>query len=159
MGSRGLFVGGTARLVTNGASGSSAALIEGGVGLSLAGSGATVSNFGTINGTDGIAVSLCAGDDGVVMKSGSVLQDAVANFQPGDTFDLPFLSFSSSGTVTLGVGAKASPGEARLCKVAGVVDLLRSQRGEWRFRSFRAIPIAPGAATPRRRNTAALPDS
>ena len=101
-GSRGLFVGGTAGLVTNGASGSSAALIEGGVGLSLVGSGATVTNFGTISGTDGIAISLGAGDDRVVIEAGSVLQGAVTNFQPGDTFDLPFLSFSSSGTVTLG---------------------------------------------------------
>ena len=28
----------------------------------------------------------------------------MANFQPGDGFDLPFLAFSSGGTVTLGPG-------------------------------------------------------
>ncbi len=63
----------------------------------------TIVNFGTIIGTSGTAVSLGSGDDRVVIEAGSGFNGAIGNFHPGDTFDLPFLSFSGSGTVTLGI--------------------------------------------------------
>ena len=64
----------------------------------------TIVNFGTITGTNGIAIRLGGGDDEIVINSYSQLYGAVGNFQPGDTFDLPFLAFSSAETVTRDAG-------------------------------------------------------
>src|SRR5205085_11310657 len=55
-------------------------------------------------GTSGIAIRLSAGNDKVIIEAGSSLQGAIANFRPGDSLDLPFKPFSSSGTATLASG-------------------------------------------------------
>ena len=114
--------------ITNGAGGATGALIAGsqaginvygaagsvtnygtiagsaGAGIYL-GAGGTIVNFATISGANGTAISLGqAGGNAVVIEAGSVLDGAVANFRPGDSVDLPFLGFSSSGSVTLGSG-------------------------------------------------------
>ena len=88
--------------ITNGSSAATGATIRGSTGVQIAGTGvATVVNFGTITGTSGTAISLGTGNDRVVIEKGSVLHGAVAGFHPGDTFDLPFMSFSTTGTATL----------------------------------------------------------
>ena len=62
----------------------------------------TIVNFGTIIGTSGTAIRLGAGNDLVIIEAGSSLQGVISgNFHPGDRFDLPFLTFSNTGTVTL----------------------------------------------------------
>ena len=97
-----LSAGGT---ITNGSGGATGAAIGGGTGVQIVGTAVgRIVNFGTITGTGGIAISLGTGNDRVVIEKGSVLHGSVANFHPGDTFDLPFMSFSSSGTVALEAG-------------------------------------------------------
>ena len=64
----------------------------------------TIDNFGTIFGGSGIAINLGAGDDRIIIEPGSSLFGAVSNFQSGDSFDLPFETFSNTGTATLGSG-------------------------------------------------------
>jgi hypothetical protein len=86
--------------IDNGNSGATRATITGSIGVQIFGVG-TVVNFGTITGTGGTAIGLGTGNDRIVIENGSVLNGAVAGFHPGDTFDLPFMSFSSSGTATL----------------------------------------------------------
>ena len=70
------------------------------IGVSIGGGAGTVINAGTIVGAGGIAIQLGAGDDQIVIEAGSTLGGAVGNFHPGDTFDLPSLSFTG-GTATL----------------------------------------------------------
>jgi hypothetical protein len=64
------------------------------------GAGAIV-NFGTITGASGTAIVLGGGDE-VVLEAGSKLNGVVSNFQFGDTFDLPSMTFSTVGSATLG---------------------------------------------------------
>ncbi|HEV2335933.1 MAG TPA: hypothetical protein VGS13_10580 [Stellaceae bacterium] len=91
--------------VTNGGGGATGAAISGSTGVEIVGTAVGgIVNFGTITGTGGIAISLGTGNDRVVIEKGSVLHGSVANFHPGDSFDLPFMSFSSSGTVALDAG-------------------------------------------------------
>jgi hypothetical protein len=113
--------------IINGAGGETAALIAGAAGIAVYGAAATVTNYGTIAGSAGPGIYLGAGGtianfatisgangtavnfaqtggNTLVIEAGSVLGGAVANFQPGDTIDLPFLGFSGSGSVTLGSG-------------------------------------------------------
>ncbi len=62
----------------------------------------TIVNFGTITGTSGTAINLgTVGSQLVVIGSNSSLQGVITNLLPGDSFDLPFMTFSSSGTVTV----------------------------------------------------------
>jgi hypothetical protein len=75
--------------------------IEGSTGVVIGGTAGIIVNAGTIVGQGGTAVSFAAGSDQLVIEQGSSLQGVVGNFHPGDTFDLPFMSFSNSGTVTL----------------------------------------------------------
>jgi hypothetical protein len=100
----GIAVYGAAGTVTNYGTITSTAASGAGAGIYL-GAGATIVNFGTISGANGTAVNLgAAGDNEVVIEAGSVLEGAVANFQPGDSFDLPFLGFGGGGSATLGSG-------------------------------------------------------
>jgi hypothetical protein len=62
----------------------------------------TIVNTGTIIGTSGTAVDLgTAGSALFVIESGSSLQGVITNMQPGDAFDLPFMTFSNTGTATV----------------------------------------------------------
>jgi len=113
-------------VIVNGAAGALAGLVSGAVGIAVYGAAGAVTNYGTIAGAAGAGIYLGAGGqivnfgtisgengtaidfgqvggNAVVIEAGSVLEGAIANFQPGDTLDLPFLSFSSAGTVALGV--------------------------------------------------------
>ncbi len=109
-------------LVTNGASGSGAALIEGGGGgVRLVGTGGTVVNFGTIAGTAGAAAILfdTAGDV-LMIEPGSVLSGALAGFRRGDTIDLVGQKATGlvySGTNTAGT-LTALDGTATVASVA-----------------------------------------
>ncbi len=77
---------------------------SGGAGIYL-GAGGTIVNFGTISGANGTAISLGqAGGNAVVIEAGSALDGAISGFPPGDTVDLPCMSFSSNGTVALRSG-------------------------------------------------------
>ena len=94
----GVYIGSAAVTVTN------SGTITGATGIAIGNRGTgndTIVNFGTIVGTNGIAVRLGSGDEQIVLDRGSQLQGAVANFHPGDTFDLPFMSFSSSGSAAV----------------------------------------------------------
>src|SRR4029077_717219 len=75
-----------------------------GTGVSLGSFAGTIDNFGTIFGGSGIAISLGAGNDRIIIEPGSSLFGAVSNFQSGDSFDLPFETFSNTGTATLDSG-------------------------------------------------------
>ncbi len=86
---------------------SNAGIVTGSVGVTIgaADTGAnTVVNTGTIVGTSGIAIGLGSGNDLVVIGTNSSLVGAIGNVHPGVSFDLPFLSFSGAGTVTLASG-------------------------------------------------------
>jgi len=62
----------------------------------------TIVNYSTITGTSGTAISLgTAGHDRIVIEAGSSLQGVIASLQPGDSFDLSFMSFSDSGIATI----------------------------------------------------------
>jgi hypothetical protein len=100
----GISVYGDAGTVTNYGMIASTAASGTGAGIYL-GAGGTIVNFGTISGANGTAIDFgTAGGNEVVIESGSVLDGAVANFQPGDSFDLAFLGFGSGGSATLGPG-------------------------------------------------------
>jgi hypothetical protein len=87
---------------TAGATVSNYALLTGKTGIGISGTANnTIFNFGTIVGTGGTAVALGGGNDRLVIEAASLLQGVVAGFHPGDTFDLPFLSFDSQGQATL----------------------------------------------------------
>ena len=58
----------------------------------------TIDNFGTIAGTGGVAIDLAGGTDRVVIEKNSKLNGTVRHFSPGDSFDLPFLTYASGGT-------------------------------------------------------------
>jgi hypothetical protein len=75
-----------------------------GIGVSFGTAAGTIDNFGTIVGTSGTAIRLGAGADKIIIEAGSSLQGAIGNFLPGDSFDLPFMPFSSSGSVSLATG-------------------------------------------------------
>ena len=64
----------------------------------------TITNYGTITGTAGVAIDLEGGTDRVVIESGSTLNGTVKHFTFGDSFDLPFLTYSGSATATLNAG-------------------------------------------------------
>ncbi len=112
-----------------------------GVYIGLANTGAnTIVNYGTIAGTGGIAVHLGAGDDELVVEAGSTLQGAVANVHPGDTFDLPFLPYSSAGTVTL------QPGNVlEIVENGGTVDISLDPAQKLSFDSFTLSPSGNGS--------------
>src|SRR5262249_5668611 len=71
------------------------------------GNNGTIDNFGVISGgtggTAGQAIKLGNGTDQIIIEQGSTLVGVVGNFLPGDTFDLPFMSFSNTGTVSIGI--------------------------------------------------------
>jgi hypothetical protein len=55
-----------------------------------------------IQGTNGIAISLGAVGDRVVVGSATAtIIGALGNFKPGDTIDLPFLTYDPAGTATV----------------------------------------------------------
>ncbi len=62
-----------------------------------------IANYGTIIGTGGTAISLgTVGNELVVIGSTSAsLQGVITGLKPGDRFDLPFMSFSNTGTTTV----------------------------------------------------------
>jgi hypothetical protein len=89
-------------LVTNGGAGVASALICGSVGVyALGGSSATISNYGTIEGTGGRAVQLSAAADRLIVHAGAVFLGGVA--ADGGTLELA----SGNGTIT-GLGAAAA---------------------------------------------------
>ncbi len=83
--------------VTNGAAGDTTALIEGGVGVQVAGAG-TVINFGTIQGTAGDSVAFASSSDRLIAEAGSAFLGQV--FGGGGTLELA----GGTGTIT-GLGA------------------------------------------------------
>src|SRR5262249_53003410 len=98
----GVYLSAAGRIINSGS-------IGGMSGIVLRNGGAnTIGNFGVISGgpggTAGRAINLGAGTNEVIIEQGSALVGVVGNFRIGDTFDLPFMSFSASGTVTLGAG-------------------------------------------------------
>jgi fibronectin-binding autotransporter adhesin len=76
-----------------------------GVKINLADTGDnTIVNYGTITGTGGIAIRLGGGNDRVVIEPGSTLVGAVGNFNAGDTFDLPVVTYDTAGSANLLAG-------------------------------------------------------
>jgi hypothetical protein len=62
----------------------------------------TIVDYGVIQGTNGIAISLGAVGDRVVVGSATAtIIGALGNFKPGDTIDLPFLTYDPAGTATV----------------------------------------------------------
>jgi hypothetical protein len=100
--------------VTNGDAGRQAALIEGAIGVFLAGAG-TLTNFATIEGTGGVAVQFGSAGGALIAEAGSTFIGAVEG--GGGNLDLA----DGSGTITgLGAGGTLSGAEAMTFSGFGV---------------------------------------
>jgi fibronectin-binding autotransporter adhesin len=98
--------------VTNGAK-TTAAVISGLVGVyAVAGGAATVTSFGTIEGTDGVAVQFASSSDKLIVETGSTWIGAVEG--GGGLLDLA----NGSGTVT-GIGATGTVSVAEAMTFSG----------------------------------------
>jgi hypothetical protein len=121
-----------------GATLSNSGTLKGFVGVAIGASDTgnnTIVNFGKIAGTGGIAISLGAGNDRVVIESGSSLQGAVGNFHPGDTFDLPFLTFDTAGNANL-----LSGNVLEIIENSGTVDINLDPNQDFTGDTFHPAP-------------------
>ena len=112
--------------VTNGAAGHAGALIEGYVGLACSAAYAMVTNFGVIDGLNGVAVNLENASDVLVVEAGSTFDGAV---------------FGGGGTLVLGSGTGTLTG-----LLAGGVVTVSGSMATTAFSKFATVGIDSGAS-------------
>jgi hypothetical protein len=112
--------------LTNGAAGEATALVEGFVGV-IAGSGATVTNYGTIRGAAGVAVQFSSADNVLEVEAGSAFKGAVKG--GGGTLDLASGHGTLTGLLSAGGGVTVSGSMAATA-----------------FTGFGTVEVGPGAS-------------
>jgi fibronectin-binding autotransporter adhesin len=120
-------------IVINGSATSKAALIEGLVGVYAgAGGAATVTSFGTIDGTGGTSVQFMSASDRLIVEAGSTWIGAAQG--GGGTLELA----GGKGTIT-GLGATGSVSKAEVLTFGGFGSYVLDAAGTWTLNGTNAL--------------------